>query len=101
MVERRSTGNHRVWVANPDSDTVAVLDAVTRAKLAEIPVGASPRTLAVAPDGRIWVACAKGAAISIISPSTLAVVQTVPIPRGSRPFGIAFEPAGSASWLTL
>jgi YVTN family beta-propeller protein len=72
VVERRSTGNHRVWVANPDADTVAVIDAVTRAKLAEIAVAASPRTLAVAPDGRIWVACARGTAISIISPSTLA-----------------------------
>jgi YVTN family beta-propeller protein len=101
VVERRSTGNHRVWVANPDADTVAVLDAVTRAKLAEIAVAASPRTLAVAPDGRIWVACAKGTAISIISPSTLAVVQTLPMPRGSQPFGIAFDPAGSAAWITL
>jgi YVTN family beta-propeller protein len=101
IVERRSTGNHRVWVANPDANTVAVLDAVTRAKLAEIPVSPSPRTLAVAPDGRIWVACAKGAAVSIISPSSLTVVQTLPMPRGSRPFGIAFDPAGTAAWLTL
>ncbi|MGL4400168.1 MAG: putative Ig domain-containing protein [Luteolibacter sp.] len=100
-VERRSTGNHRVWVVNPDANTVAVLDAVTRAKLAEIPVAASPRTVAVAPDGRIWVAGAKGAAVSIIHPATLAVVQTLPMPRGSRPFGIAFDPAGTAAWLTL
>jgi YVTN family beta-propeller protein len=101
IVERRATGNHRVWVTNPDADTVTVLDAVTRAKLAEIPVAASPRTLAAAPDGRIWVACAKGGAVSIISPSTLAAVQTLAMPRGSRPFGIAFDPAGSAAWLAL
>jgi YVTN family beta-propeller protein len=100
-VERRASGNHRVWVVNPDADTVAVLDAVTRAKLAEISVAASPRTVAVAPDGRVWVACAKGAAISIINPSTLTVAQTLAMPRGSRPFGLAFDPAGTAAWLTL
>ena len=100
-VERRAGGNHRVWVVNPDADTVAVLDAVTRVKLAEISVAASPRTLAVAPDGRIWIACAKGAALSIVSPVSLSVVQTLTMPRGSRPFGIAFDPAGSAAWVTL
>lgn len=100
-IEKRASGNARVWVVNPDSDTVAVLDAVTRAKLTEIPVAASPRTIAVAPDGRIWVACAKGGAVSILSPSSLTVVQSLALPRGSRPFGIAFDPAGSAAWLTL
>jgi YVTN family beta-propeller protein len=100
-VERRISGNHRVWVVNPDADTVAVLDAVTRGKLAEIPVAASPRTLAVAPDGRVWISCAKGGAVSIVSPATLSVVQTLTLPRGSRPFGIAFDPGGTAAWLTL
>lgn len=100
-LERRSGANPRIWVVNPDADTVAVIDSVTRAKLAEIPVAASPRTVAVAPDGRLWVACAKGGTVSIISPTTWSVVQTLPMPRGSRPFGIAFDPAGTAAWLTL
>jgi YVTN family beta-propeller protein len=101
IVENRSSGNARVWVVNPDADTVAAIDAVTRAKLAEIPVGTSPRTLAVAPDGRIWVACATAGTVSILNPNTFAVAQTLTLPRGSRPFGIVFDPQGSAAWLTL
>ena len=101
VVENRASGNARVWVVNPDADTVTVLDAVTRAKLAETAVGTSPRTLAVAPDGRVWVVCATSGTVSILSSNTFAVAQTLTLPRGSRPFGIAFDPQGGAAWLTL
>ncbi len=99
LYEPRSSGNPRVWTVNPDNATVAVIDAVTRAKLAEPATGEGPRTLALAPDGRVWVTCVDAAQISILSPSTLAVVSTLNLPRGSRPFGIAFAPDGSAAWV--
>ena len=99
LYEPRSTGNPRVWSVNPDNATVAVINAVTRAKLAEPAVGEGPRCIALAPDGRAWVTCVEAAQISILSPSTLAVVSTVNLPRGSRPFGIAFSPDGSAAWV--
>ena len=53
--ETRATGNARLWVVNPDNDSVTVFDAVTNAKLAEVGVGTAPRAIAVAPNGRIWV----------------------------------------------
>jgi len=96
-----AAGNARLWVANPDSDTVTVFDAVTLAKLAETAVAASPRTVAVAPDGRVWVVSADGAAISILNSSTFAITQTIPLSRGSRPYGLVFDPAGAHAWLTL
>ncbi len=99
--ETRATGNARIWVVNPDNDSVTVIDAVTRAKLREIAVGASPRSVAVAPDGRVWVSCAESDVISILSPSTLGLVQTVGLASGARAFGLAFDPAGSAAWLAL
>ena len=37
----------RVWVVNPDQDSVSVLDATTQAVIKEIPVGTAPRTLAI------------------------------------------------------
>lgn len=99
--ENRVSGNSRVWVVNPDNDSVTIIDAVSRAKLAEITVGASPRCVAVAPDGRIWVTNAGSATLSILSPESLAMAETIPLPRGSRPFGLAFAPAGSAAFVTL
>ena len=46
-------GNDRIWNVNPDNNSVSVFDLVTGAKLAEIPVGQNPRSLAIAPSGRV------------------------------------------------
>ena len=64
---RRSNGG-RVWVVNQDNNSVSVFDAATNAKLAEIAVGAAPRTLAVAPNGSVWVTNKHAATISVIDP---------------------------------
>ncbi len=67
-LETRSGANARLWAVNPDNDTVSVFDAVTRAKLAEITVGAAPRTLALTPNGSaMWVVNKRAATISVIS----------------------------------
>ncbi len=99
--ERRTSGGDRVWVVNPDNNSVSVLDATANTRLAEIPTGLSPRSVAVAPDGRIWVSNADADSLSIISPLSLTVVQTINLPRGSRPFGITFAPTADALWVAL
>ena len=99
--ETRSGSNNRVWVVNQDNDSVSVFDAVTHGKLAEIAVGTAPRSLAIAPDGRVWVTNKHSANISIISPSTLAVAQTINLPYGSQPFGVAFAPTGGVGYVAL
>ncbi|GEP45049.1 hypothetical protein BGE01nite_43400 [Brevifollis gellanilyticus] len=101
ILEDRATANDRVWVVNPDNDSVTVFDAVTRAKLAETTVGTAPRSIAIAPDGRAWVTNVEASTISILNASTYAVAGTVALPRGSRPFGIAFDPVGTAAFVAL
>ena len=96
--EPRAAGN-RVWVVNQDNDTASVFNAVTHAKIAEIAVGAAPRSVAVAPNGRIWVTNKQSASISMIDPTSLSVVQTLALPRASQPYGIVFDPAGSAAYV--
>lgn len=100
VYEDRSSANDRLWVVNPDNDSVSVFDAVTRAKLAEVNVGRAPRTLAIAADGRVWVANADAATISILNPN-YSVAHTVTLPRGSRPFGVVFDPAGANAYVAL
>ena len=95
------TGNDRVWVVNQDNDSVTVIDAVTHAKLAEIAVGAAPRAVAIAPDGRAWVTNKHSASISVIDPATLGVVQTVAMPHASAPYGIVFSPVANAAFVVL
>lgn len=93
--------NHRVWAVNPDNASVAVIDALTMVRIAEIPVAAGPRTLAVAGDGRIWVACREASAVQILDPTTLGVVQTIDLQDGSSPYGIVFDPVGTTAFVAL
>jgi YVTN family beta-propeller protein len=96
IFEPRSSGNARVWIVNPDNDSVSVFDSVSNTKLGEIAVGAQPRTIALAPSGRVWVANKGSATISIIDPATLAIVQTVALARASAPYGLVIAADGSA-----
>ena len=91
----------RVWVANQDNNSVSVFNAATNTRIAEITVGAGPRTLAVAPNGSVWVANKHAATISIINPSSLSVAQTLSLPFASQPFGLAFAPAGGVAYVAL
>jgi YVTN family beta-propeller protein len=91
----------RVWVVNQDNDTVSVFSAATNAKLGEIAVGAGPRTLALAPNGSVWVTNKLAATISVIDPATLTVSQTLALPYASQPFGIAFAPTGAFAFVAL
>lgn len=96
----RSGTNARLWVVNPDQDSVVVFDAVTRVRSGIIPVGAAPRTVAIASDGSAWVVNSQSATISIIG-TNLALAQTVTLPRGSRPFAVVFDPAGANAYVSL
>jgi DNA-binding beta-propeller fold protein YncE/mono/diheme cytochrome c family protein len=101
LVAAHPSLGERLWVVNPDQNSVTVFAADTGQKLAEIPVGLGPRTLALAPDGRVWVTNKDGATISIIDPVRLAVGQTLALLPGSQPYGVLFAPAGDQGYVTL
>ncbi|MBK7949336.1 MAG: DUF1929 domain-containing protein [Deltaproteobacteria bacterium] len=95
------TANDRVWVVDPDNDSVSVIDAHTSTRIATIETSAGPRTLAVAADGRIWVACREASVLEILDPLTLAVTQTIVLKAGASPYGIVFDPAGTTAFIAL
>jgi YVTN family beta-propeller protein len=83
----------RVFVVNPDSNTVSVLETAGDTVVAEIPVGEAPATLAVAPSGAtVWVANSDSNDLSVIDTATLA--ETARVPIGAQPFGVAVRPDG-------
>ncbi|MDH4390828.1 MAG: RICIN domain-containing protein [Aquabacterium sp.] len=100
-LEPRAGASARLWVVNPDADTVAVLDTATNQRVAELAVGRQPVSVAVAGNGRIWVVNKAAASISIINAATLAVERTVALPAASQPHGLAFAPAGGAAFVAL
>jgi DNA-binding beta-propeller fold protein YncE len=91
----------RIWVANPDSDTVTGFDAASGARVAEIAVPRQPVTLSAAGDGRLWVASRRGDALTVIDPTSASIVRTIPMEAGSLPYGIVGDPAGKAIWVVL
>ncbi|MES2634807.1 MAG: galactose oxidase-like domain-containing protein [Pseudomonadota bacterium] len=101
LLEPRGASAARLWVVNADNDSVSVFDTASRARLAEISVGASPRTLALAPDGKVWVVNKGAATLSVIDPASLAVSRTVQLPRASQPHGIAMARGIGSALVTL
>jgi len=95
------TARDRVWAVNPDNDSLAVIDALSLARVAEVPVCDDPRTLALAGDGRVWVACKDAAAIDVVDPVALTVDTSFALPAGSRPHGLVFAPGGGSAYVAL
>lgn len=101
LIETPAGGNARLWVVNADDESVAVFDAVTRARLGIVRVGADPRTIALAPSGLLWVTNKRGASISVIDPATRTVVRTVALPAASQPHGVAMSPTAARAFVAL
>ena len=100
-VEERPEDANRLWIVNPDNDSVSVFDTDSNNRLAEIPVGSAPRALAILPGGEVWVTNKQSATISVIDSDSLSVVRTIALPAGSQPFGIAAAPTGGAVFVVL
>jgi YVTN family beta-propeller protein len=101
LLETRASASARLWVVNPDNASVSVFDTAGGQRLAEITVGLAPRSLAQAPNGRVWVVARDSRMISMIDPATLKVARTLAMPAGSQPFGVVFAPDSSAAFVSL
>lgn len=92
---------HRLWVVSPDHDAVSVLDTSTNQRDDVVTVGKTPRSVALAPSGDVWVLSDRDAEITVVDAASLAVKEHVALPPASRPMGLVFAPDGSAAWVTL
>lgn len=101
LLYQSRNGNNYLWNVNPDNGTVSVFDTVTNIKLQEINVGTEPRAIGLAPDMRVWVINKQSASISIIDSSPGNVIDTIPLPYGSQPAGLVFDPTGTFVYITL
>jgi YVTN family beta-propeller protein len=102
--------NAAFWIAfSPDgafayasgfpSNSVSVIDTVTHATVAVVPVGSLPTFAAVSPDGAFaYVANLTANSVSVIDTATNTVVTTVPV--GGFPRALAFTPDGAFAYVT-
>lgn len=100
LYEEQTGVSPRLWVVNPDNDSVSIFDVPTRTRLAEVPVGREPRAIALGPERRVWVVNSESATISVLR-SDFSLVRTLELPAGSRPFGLVIDPAGTRAYVAL
>lgn len=88
-------GGARIYVSNPESRSVSVLErrGARHVVVAEVPAGAGPLGIAVAPDGRVFVADWYGDTVSVLDPLSLRVAAAITV--GQSPSGLATDPAGT------
>lgn len=74
---------HRVYVTNPDDNSVTIIDATTNTVVATVPVGAQPQGIAVDPDtGLVYVAntgVKRAGSVTILDAASGAVRGTVAV----------------------
>jgi YVTN family beta-propeller protein len=82
-----------VLAVNPDSNSLSLIDALAQEKMAEIPVGVDPRTVAVDDaGGRAYVANRGSDSVSAVDLTTRQVIAEIPV--GNRPYGVVLSPSG-------
>jgi YVTN family beta-propeller protein len=90
-VQARPGSSDRLWVVNPDNDSVSVIDLASNTRLAEIPLSAQPVSITLGSNGLAYVATARGARVHVIDMSSLAVVSNFSLTPGSLPQGILLQ----------
>ena len=87
------------YVTNSGSHTVSVIATATNTVVATVPVGSTPRVVAITPDGsHAYVTNQVDNTVSVMATATNTVVTTVP--AGTQPFGVAITPDGSHAYVT-
>lgn len=88
----------RVWNVNPDNNSVTVTSPGLLTRLAEIPVGEEPSSLAIH-NGSVLVVNKRSASVSVISESSLIRQADLALPFASQPHGIVM--AAGQAYITL
>jgi MYXO-CTERM domain-containing protein len=92
---------NRIYSANQDNDTITVIDPDGLTKLGELPVYQKPESLALTPEGKLWVVHQDDYAVAVIDPDRLAIERGFRLPYASQPVGVAMSPTGDAAYITL
>ena len=93
--------SRRVWVVNPDSNTITAIHGDSLVKLEEYPVCEDPRSVAQDDNDRLWVTCYDSGRVAILDDQTGEVVEEVIFHLGSRPQGIVIDMARDIAFISL
>ena len=82
-----------VYVTSESEHEVTVVDTTSGAVLSRIAVGWRPRDVVFSADGtRAYVSSEHGGSVAVVDVAAGAIVQTITLPAGSLPMGLALSP---------
>jgi len=93
--------HRRVWTVNPDADSVTVIDADTLLLIAEVPVGADPRAIALDAAGNAWITCHDDDRVLVLDGDTRLLLADLSTGYGSAPFGVVISPDDAVAYVSL
>jgi YVTN family beta-propeller protein len=91
----------RVYSVNQDNDTITSIDAEGLTKLAEIPVYQRPESLALTPEGKLWIVHQDDYAVAVVDLERFEIERGFRLPYASQPVGLAVSPTGDAAYVSL
>jgi len=71
------TDNRHLYVSNWGSRSLSLIDTETNRRIRDLTVGLRPNEMTIAPDGRLFVACAGDNTVHVVQTRTL---EEVPVP---------------------
>jgi len=101
MIYQQRTDDDRVFIVNPDNDSVSAINAVTGVLIDEIPVGDEPRSIALGNGGQAYVVNKNSDTISILNTNSLTISGTRRLPKASRPHGIVLDRTTQLAYIAL
>ena len=95
-----SRDDQLIWVVNPEDNSVSVIRPDNNTRIAKIPVGTEPQSIALTPNGQYaYAANAAGNSVTIIhidDPAWASFSVTIDsqVPTGAEPWNIVTSPDG-------
>ncbi|MBS0628913.1 MAG: beta-propeller fold lactonase family protein [Verrucomicrobia bacterium] len=92
-----------LYISNPVTNTVSVIDTTTNSVIANIALAANafPRGIAVSPDGAFAYVVQQGSAsVAVINTVSQAITATIALTPNSDPYYIAITPDGTQAYVT-
>jgi DNA-binding beta-propeller fold protein YncE len=95
------SARNRVYSVNQDNDSVTSVDADALTKLGELSVYRRPESLALTPEGKLWVVHQDDYAVAVVDLDRFEVESGFRLPYASQPAGLAVSPTGDAAYVSL
>lgn len=86
-----------IYAVDSDNEILAVVDAASQKKVAEVKVGAAPEQVTVGPDDTIFVSNRGARSVSVIQMGQWEEARRIPV--GVEPVGLAVSPDGKTLYV--